>query len=91
MYIFGEIEICNRLYMHIHMVGVHLPLSRLPVYFCFTSPSISAYLPRLYSLTSPSIKSQFPVYSFFASLPRLYCFISPIIILQLPGNKEYCS
>ena len=78
-------------YVYIYMGGVHLPLSRLPVYFCFTSPSISAYLPRLYSLTSPSIKSQFPVYSFFASLPRLYCFISPIIVLHLLGNKEYCS
>ena len=29
----------------VFLVGVHLPLSCLPVYFCFSSPSISAYLP----------------------------------------------
>ena len=66
------------------MVGVQLPLSRLPVYFCFAFPSISASLARLYSLTSPSIKPHFPVNSFFASLPRLFCFISPPIVLHFP-------
>ena len=69
--------------IYIYMVGVHLPLSRLPVYFCFSSPSISAYLPRLQSFISPTIASHFPDYSFFASLPLLYCFISPIIVLHL--------
>ena len=75
------IYIC--IYIYIYMGESRLPLSRLPVYFCFSSPSISAYLPRLQSFISPTIASHFPDYSFFASLPLLYCFISRIIVFHL--------
>ena len=61
-----------------------LPLSRLPAYFCFSFPSISASLPRLQSFISPTIASHFPDYRFFASFPRLFCFISPPIVLHFP-------
>ena len=57
------------IYIYIYMVGVHLPLSRLPVYFCFSSPSISAYLPRLQSFISPTIASHFPDYRFLLHFP----------------------
>ena len=56
-------------YIYIYMGESRLPLSRLPVYFCFSSPSISAYLPRLQSFISPTIASHFPDYRFLLHFP----------------------
>ena len=57
-----------------------LPLSHMPVYFCFTSPSIFASRTRLYSFFSPTMESHFPDYGFF-------CFTSPTIPLHVPVYK----
>ena len=54
---------------YMYMGESRLPLSRLPVYFCFSSPSISAYLPRLQSFISPTIASHFPDYRFLLHFP----------------------